>query len=72
MKREGSFYNGVRIAQIPIQELSLRGNRSNLVLLNQIATHLSGARNDRMEKGVQFLYRDLGDRNTLDKNDSSL
>jgi DNA-binding IclR family transcriptional regulator len=38
----------------------LRGNRSNLAFSNEIATHLAGARNDRMGKGFPFLNRDLG------------
>ena len=42
------------------RELSLRGNRSNLAFFNEIATHLLGARNDRMGKGGWFLNRDLG------------
>jgi len=40
-----------------------RGNRSNLALFDEIATHLSGARNDVMGKGFLSLNRDLG--NTL-------
>ncbi len=31
----------------------------NLPFFNEIATHLAGARNDRMEKGFAFLNRDL-------------
>jgi hypothetical protein len=34
--------------------------RSNLAFFNEIATHLSGARNDRLGKQVLFLNRDLG------------
>jgi hypothetical protein len=39
---------------------SLRAKRSNLAFSNEIATHLSGARNDRPRKGFPFLNRDLG------------
>ena len=38
----------------------MRGDRSNLALFNEIATHLTGARNDRMGTGFHFLNRDLG------------
>ena len=34
--------------------------QSNLAFYNEIATHLSGARNDRMGKGVHSLNRNLG------------
>lgn len=40
--------------------LSLRWNRSNPALFDEIATHLSGARNDVMGKGFLSLNRDLG------------
>jgi hypothetical protein len=42
------------------RELSLRGNRSNIALFNEIAAHLSGARNDTRGKRFLFLNRDLG------------
>ena len=32
----------------------------NLAFFDEIATHLSGARNDRVGKRFLFLYRDLG------------
>ena len=38
----------------------MRVKRSNLAFPNEIATHLSGARNDRMGKGVHSLNRNLG------------
>jgi hypothetical protein len=38
---------------------SLRAKRSNLAFSNEIATHLSGARNDRLGKQIRFLNRDL-------------
>jgi len=41
-------------------KLSLRGNRSNLAFFDEIATHLSGARNDGMGKGFRSLNRNLG------------
>jgi hypothetical protein len=34
--------------------------RSDPAFFNEIATHLSGARNDRLGKGFRFLNRDLG------------
>jgi hypothetical protein len=34
--------------------------RSNPVFFNEIATHLSGARNDRLGERFLFLNRDLG------------
>src|SRR4030043_964997 len=40
--------------------LSLRVKRSNPAFFNEIATHLSGARNDRNGKEVHSLIRDLG------------
>jgi len=42
------------------RKLSLRVKRSNLAFSNEIATHLSGARNDRMAKGFLSLNRNLG------------
>jgi hypothetical protein len=39
----------------------------NLVFFNEIATHLSGARNDRMGKGSHSLNRNLSDRKVMTK-----
>jgi len=37
-----------------------RAKRSNLAFRDEIATHLSGARNDGLRKGFPFLNRNLG------------
>ena len=42
------------------RKLSLRVKRSNPVFFSEIATHLSGARNDRPGERFCFLNRDLG------------
>jgi hypothetical protein len=42
------------------RKLSLRVKRSNLAFFNGIATHLSGARNDKIEKGIHSLNWNLG------------
>jgi hypothetical protein len=48
---------------------SLRAKRSNLAFCNEIAAHLSDARNDRPRKGFSFLNRDLR-RNMMDTQSS--
>ena len=45
--------------------LSLGMKRSSLAFFREIATHLSGARNDMSAKGSPFLPRDLGDSDSV-------
>jgi hypothetical protein len=45
--------------------LSLGVKRSSLAFFREIATHLSGARNDMSAKGSPFLPRDLGDSDSV-------
>src|SRR3990172_3034323 len=40
--------------------MSLRVKGSNLLLFDEIAAHLLGARNDTLSKGFRLLNRDLG------------
>ncbi len=47
------------------RKLSLRVKRSSLAFFREIATHPSGARNDRSVKGFSFLNRDLGQHGLL-------
>ena len=58
---------GKSTTQIPIQGIVIAsetlpagGQGSNLAFFNEIATPLSGARNDTMEKGFHSLNRNLG------------
>jgi hypothetical protein len=44
---------------------SLRAKRSNLAFRDEIATYLSGTRNDRLRKGFPFLNQNLGGKNPL-------
>ena len=46
-------------------KLSLGVKRSSLAFFREIATHLSGARNDMSAKGSPFLPRDLGDSDSV-------
>jgi hypothetical protein len=50
-----------RIPKFRFKKVSLRVKRSNLVFFNEIATHLSGTRNDRMRKAFLFSKSGFGE-----------